>query len=103
MITGKLSNGFNIEVDEEKAKSYRFVKLIGKASSPDNAERIYASSKVLEYLIGEEGEEALLEYMEKQTGKEPTEKEVTELTIEIINMMKQEDAEIKKSSSSEEL
>lgn len=100
MIAGKLSNGFEIEVDEEKAKSYRFVKLIGKASSPDNNERIYASSMVLEYLIGADEEERLLEYIEKQTGKEPTEKEVTELTIEIINMMKQEDAEIKKSSSS---
>lgn len=102
MITGKLSNGFEVEVDEEIVKTYRFAKLIGKSVSKDNNERLYANAKILEYLIGEDGEEALLEHMSKQLDHEPTEKEVSEVTIEIINLMKKEDEEIKKSVSSEE-
>lgn len=102
MITGKLSNGFEVKVDEEKVKTYKFAKMIGKSVSSDVKERLYANAMILEFLIGEEGEEALLEYVEKATGHEPTEKEMSELTIEIINLMKQENEQIKKSASSEE-
>lgn len=102
MITGKLSNGYEISVDEAKVKTYRFTKLIGQAASKNDAERLYANSQILGYLIGSDEEEKLLEYMEEQNGAEPTEKEVTAITIEIINLMKQEDEEIKKSSSSPE-
>lgn len=102
MITGKLSNGYEVEVDEKKLKTYKFAKMIGKSVSNDIKERLYANSKILEFLLGEKGEEALLEYVEKTTGHEPTEKEMSELTVEIMNLMKQEDEEIKKSTSSEE-
>lgn len=102
MITGKLSNGYEVEVDEEKLKTYKFAKMIGKSVSTDVKERLYANSMILEFLLGEKGEEALLEYVEKTTGHEPTEKEMSDLTVEIINLMKQENEEIKKSTSSEE-
>ena len=102
MITGTLSNGFEVEVDEKLVKTYRFARFVGKAASKDNNERLYANASLLSYLIGEDAEEALLDYVKEQTGEEPTEKEITNLTIEIINLMKQEDAEIKKSSSSVE-
>lgn len=102
MITGKLSNGYEVTVDESKVKTYRFTKLIGQAASKIDAERLYANSKILGYLIGEDKEEELLEYITEKNGAEPTEKEVTAITIEIINLMKQEDEEIKKSSSSPE-
>ena len=32
MITGKLSNGYEVTVDESKVKTYRFTKLIGQAA-----------------------------------------------------------------------
>lgn len=102
MITGTLSNGFEVTVNEEKVKTYRFAKMVGKSASKDASERLYANSIILEYLIGEDGEESLLDYVEKQNGHEPTETEMAELTIEIINLMRQEDSDIKKSSSSEE-
>ena len=102
MITGKLSNGFEIEVDETIVKTYKFSKMIGKACSKDVNERLYANACILEYLLGEEGEEALLDYVRKDTGHEPTESEMTALSLEIINLMKAEDEEIKKSVSSEE-
>lgn len=100
MIAGTLSNGFEVEVDEKVVKTYRFARLIGRAASKDDNERIYANSKILSFLIGEKGEEELLDYVQKQTGEEPTEEEITALTIEMINLMKKENEEIKKSSSS---
>jgi hypothetical protein len=100
MIAGTLSNGFEVEVDEKVVKTYRFARLIGRAASKDDNERIYANSKILSFLIGEKGEEELLDYVKKQTGEEPTEEEITALTIEMINLMKKENEEIKKSSSS---
>lgn len=102
MITGKLSNGFEITVDENKIKTYRFTKLIGKSLSKDEKEQLYANAVLLGYVIGEDSEEALLEHMSKQLGHEPTEKEVGDVFVEIIKLMKQEDEEIKKSASSDE-
>lgn len=102
MITGELSNGYKVEVNEEKLKTYKFAKMIGKSVSTDVKERLYANSMILEFLLGEKGEEDLLEYVEKTTGHEPTEKEMSDLTVEIMNLMKQENEEIKKSTSSEE-
>lgn len=102
MITGTLSNGFEIEVDEEKVKTYKFAKLLGKASSKNVNERLYANSCILEYLIGEEKESKLIEHVEKVNGHEATEAEIVALTLEIINLMKEEDEEIKNSVSSQD-
>lgn len=96
MIKGKLSNDYEIEVDERKAKTHRFTKLMGKALSDDPKTRLAANAEVLSYLIGEEKEDELIEYIESQTGEEATEAEVAALTIEIINMMTKTDEEVKK-------
>lgn len=96
MITGKLSNGFEVTVDKKKIKTYRFQKLIGLSASKNDEEKINASSQILSYLIGEEGEEALINHIESQTGEEATSDEVSGCIVEIINMMKEDD-EIKKS------
>lgn len=100
MITGTLSNGFNFSLEERKLKTYRFTEILGRCASADANERLDANRRVLPYLIGEDGKEALLEYIEKQTGEEALEKDVTALTIEIINAAKAEDEEIKKSQPS---
>ena len=96
MIKGKLSNNYEIEIDERKAKTHRFTKLMGKALSDDPKARLAANAEVLSYLIGEEEEDNLIEYIESQTGEEATEEEVAALTIEIINLMTEANAEVKK-------
>lgn len=96
MIKGKLSNNFEIEIDERKAKTHRFTKLMGKALSEDPKARLAANAEVLSYLIGEEKEDELVEFIESQTGEEATEEEVAALTIEIINLMTEANAEVKK-------
>ena len=102
MITGKLSNGFEVTVDETKIKTYRFTKIIGMAASQKEKERIYANAIFLSFLIGEEQEEKLLEYMYNDLGREAEADEVTNITMEILNLAKQEDEQIKKSASSDE-
>lgn len=96
MIKGKLSNNYEIEIDERKAKTHRFTKLMGKALSDDPKARLAANAEVLSYLIGEEEEDNLIDYIESQTGEEATEEEVAALTIEIINLMTEANAEVKK-------
>lgn len=96
MIKGKLSNNYEMEIDERKAKTHRFTKLMGKALSDDPKARLAANAEVLSYLIGEEEEDNLIDYIESQTGEEATEEEVAALTIEIINMMTEANAEVKK-------
>lgn len=102
MITGKLSNGFEFEADEKVIGTYKFSKLIAQTVSKERRTQLNATFQILPKLIGEDGEEALLEYIEEQTGEEATEKEVSELIIEMLNIIKEEDEKIKKSSSSEE-
>lgn len=102
MITGKLSNGFKFEADEKIIGTYRFAKLIAQTMSKDKATQLTATFEILPQLIGEEGEDALLEHIKEQTGEEPTEKEVSECIIEMINTIRNEDEKLKKSLSSEE-
>lgn len=102
MITGKLSNGFEVEVNEKKVKTYAFTRLLGKAASSNNDDKLYANGAMLSFLVGEEQEEALVAYVEEETGEEATTEQITALTLEIINLMKAEDEQIKKSSSSDE-
>ena len=96
MIKGKLSNGYEIEVDERKAQTHRFVKLMGKALSDDQKARLAANANLLSYLVGDEEEEKLMAYVEAQTGEEATEAEMATLTIEIVRMMNDADETTKK-------
>ena len=97
MITGKLSNGFEVEVNEEIIKTYAFQELVGMTGSPKAEERVYASAKLLPFLIGEDGKRRLVAYVEKQTGEMATSKEINVLTAEIINLAREADKEVKKS------
>ena len=102
MITGKLSNGFEFSADEKVIGTYKFARLIAQTMSTDRRKQLTATFEILPHLIGEEGEEALLDYIKEQTGEEPTEKEVSECIIEMINTIRDEDEKLKKSLSSEE-
>lgn len=102
MITGKLSNGFEFEADEKVIGTYRFSRLVARTVSKDKSTQLDATFSILPTLLGEDGEEALLNYIKEQTGEEPTEKEVSELIIEIMNVIREEDEKIKKSLSSDE-
>ena len=92
-----LSNGFKVEVDKEVVKTYRFSKIIARCSSEDAGIKLNATFQVLPALIGDEGEEKLLEYLEKKNKKEPTVDEVSDIITEIFEKLKAEDEEVKKS------
>ena len=92
-----LSNGFKVEVDKEVVKTYRFSKIIARCSSEVTGVKLNAAFQVLPALIGAEGEEKLLEYLEKKNNKEPTVDEVSDIITEIFEKLKVEDEEVKKS------
>lgn len=92
-----LSNGFKVEVDKDVVKTYRFSKIIAACSSKDNGVKLNATFQVLPALVGEDTEEKLLEFLEKQNGKEPTVEEVSDIITEIFEQMKDGDEEVKKS------
>lgn len=121
MITGTLSNGFNFKIDEKKVFTHKFRRLMTKSIgtirqgndeelTPEEKERIKkenerilkANEDLIEYLLGEDGVEALEDFILEQTGEEVSAKEFDALIVEIINTAKREDEDTKKSSPSPE-
>lgn len=101
MITGKLSNGFKYEVDEEAITSVEFRELIAGTMSKDNQEKIVANSKLLEFLIGEDKKNELYALIRKKLGKKYTPvEEVDKCTIEIMKAVEEQNIQAKNSESS---
>ena len=100
MINGILSNGYAFEIDEKVVKSYKFTKLMGLSCSKDPKERAFANAKILGFLLGEKGEEELINYIEEKNGELATEKEVSSCVLEIVQSVTEADERLKKSSTS---
>lgn len=83
MIKGKTKSGFKFKIDETKLNDYRFMKDLSKME--ENPLRFPA---VLEKLLGEEQEEALLKHLEDEDGRVDTEKVGDELA-EILSSGKE--------------
>lgn len=83
MIKGKTKSGFKFKIDETKLNDYRFMKDLSKME--ENPLRFPA---VLEKLLGEEQEEALLEHLEDENGHVDAEKVAEELA-EILSSGKE--------------
>ena len=86
MKVGTTSNGFHYEFDEARADDMRFVDLI-VTSMDENAsefDKIAASSKLIEMLLGKEQKKALFEHIGKNyDGRVPL-AEVTKALSEIM-------------------
>ena len=70
MRSGTISNGFYFEFDETRADDMRFVDLIVEATSKDagDFEKLSATSKMIEMLLGKEQKNALYEHIGKSYG-----------------------------------
>lgn len=67
MRTGTTSTGFHFEFDETRADDIRLVELIATTVSEDTGEfdKLVASSKILEMLLGKEQKQALYAHIGK--------------------------------------
>ena len=71
-------SGFVCEVDEAKVTDWRFCKALAKCDSGDESAMIQGVTYVVPYLLGDDGEEALINHVTDKNGIAPTEKIIEE-------------------------
>ena len=94
----KTKSGFVCEVNENKAKDWRFCKNLAKCDMDDESSVIQGISFVVPFLLGKDGEEALINHVIDEEGIASTQRILEEFK-EIMNLMSES---IKKSQSSQE-
>ena len=94
----KTKSGFTCEVNEEKVKDWRFCKSLAKCDSGDESAMLQGITFVVPFLLGEDGEEALLKHITNKEGLAPTEKIIEEFK-DIMNQLGEAS---KKSQSSQD-
>ena len=90
------TSGFVCEVNENKAKDWRFTKYLAMCEAETGT--IQGLPLLVNFLLGESGEEALMEHVTEKNGEIPTERILAE-TKEILNLKSEQ---IKKSQPSQE-
>ena len=91
------TSGFVCEIDENKVRDWRFVKNLAKCEDMNTMPICLAFC--VPFILGEDGENALMEHIKEDSGLIATDKVLTEFR-EILDKIK-ENNEIKKSSSSQ--
>ncbi len=93
----KTKSGFECKVNERKLKDWRFAKALAKCDSGDESKVLEGLTFVVPFLLGEDGESALMEHISDDEGIVSTEAIISEVR-EIISLVGEE---IKKSQSSQ--
>lgn len=94
----KTKSGFVCEVDAERAKDWRFCKALAKCDSEDESTMIQGITYVVPFLLGEKGEQKLMEHVKDENGHVPMEKVIQEFK----NILTKMGEETKKLQSSQE-
>ena len=71
-------SGFVCEVNEEKVKDWRFCKNLAKCDSGDESAMIQGVTFVVPFLLGDDGEAALIKHVTDDAGISSTEKIIEE-------------------------
>ena len=101
MITGKLSSGFNFEIDETVADEWEFARAIGLTESKKPGEKVYGMTQVISMLLGSTGEENLIQFIKEKNNGKCTSEHMYEAIVELLKAIKDEN-ELKNSESSPE-
>ena len=91
-------SGFVCDVNENKAKDWRFCKNLAKCDTDDESSVIQGIAFVVPFLLGSDGEEALIRHVSDDDGIASTQRILEEFK-EIMNLMSEN---IKKSQSSQD-
>lgn len=94
----KTKSGFNCKVNENRMKDWRFVKALAKCDSGIEASVIEGLAFAVPFLLGEEGEQKLMDHIIDADGNVYSEAVISEFK-EILSLV---GAELKKSRSSQE-
>ncbi len=101
MVTGKLSNGFEYEVDERILNDFRLVDAIALTESDDNAEKLRGITEYCKLILGDTNMRKLFRKLKKENGGFVPQEAVYNAAAEIMRTIKGDDAE-KKSEPSQE-
>lgn len=94
----KTKSGFVCELNEQKCKDWRFVKLLAQMDSEDESEQLVGTTRAVSFMFGKESEEALMEHVTDKDGIVDSSK----LLAEFKEILQLASAELKKSQSSQE-
>ena len=84
MVKGKTGTGFEFSVDETLLQNYRFVKRLAHVAKNDYTEFFDLFTEIL----GENQEEALIQYLEEKNGQATTEQMAKEFA-DILKVMQE--------------
>ena len=96
MVKVKTKSGFVIDIDENRAKDWRFTRALAKWEKDETA--LIGLADALPFLLGEDGEKALMEHVKEKDGSYPAEKMIDEFR-DILESLGEV---IKKSASSQD-
>ena len=95
-MTVKTKGGFVCEVKENRVKDYRFVKALAKCDTDSTS--YVGISEAVNFLLGDDGEAALMAHVTDKDGNIPTEA----ILNEFKEIMQRAGEQVKKSQSSPE-
>lgn len=93
----KTKEGFSCEVNEDKVKDWRFVKGLADCASKNENQVLKGVTFVVPFLLGEDGEEKLMDFLTEKEGFPKTDSIITVFK----EIMEQLSEETKKSKSSQ--
>ena len=91
----KTKSGFVIDVDENRAKDWRFTRALARWENDETA--LVGLAECLPFLLGKDGENALMEHVKEKDGSIPADKMIEEFK-EILEKLGEK---VKKSESSQ--
>lgn len=77
-------SGFECDVNEAIAQDWRFAKAIAMADGTDESMKLKGYIKIIELLLGKEGEEKLMEHVKTDEGIVP----LPEINKEVVSLIK---------------
>lgn len=90
-------SGFVCEVDEDKANDWRFVKALADCDSGDESRVLKGMAFAVPFILGEDGERKLMDYVTNEKGLIGSDKIMKEFR-EVLSLIGEKQ---KKSSSSQ--
>ena len=77
---------FTCEINEDKAKDWRFVKALAKMESKNESDILAGTAFAVPFILGDEGEQKLIEHVTDENGIASTEQVITEFKEIMIKL-----------------
>lgn len=83
-------DNFTIDVNKDRAKDWRFAKALAMMDSEDDSEKLKGAAIAVPFLLGKDGEEALMKHLTDKEGLVSSASVLSAFT-EIITLLGEEE------------